>query len=73
MQARVQLVALSSRWGRHGNNDRRLVRIYINKPSYFKPCVGRYFADEPPARACYAVKDLPLAAKVEIECIALLK
>jgi len=34
---------------------------------------GRYFAEEPPARACYAVKDLPLGAKVEIECMALLK
>ena len=32
---------------------------------------GRYFPDQQPARACYAVKQLPLGAKVEIEAIAL--
>ncbi|EIE27281.1 translational inhibitor protein [Coccomyxa subellipsoidea C-169] len=31
---------------------------------------GRYFSENPPARACFAVKTLPLGAKVEIEAIA---
>lgn len=31
---------------------------------------GQYFPVDPPARACFAVKSLPLGAKVEIECIA---
>ena len=32
---------------------------------------GRYFPAEPPARATFAVKGLPLGALVEIEAIAL--
>lgn len=32
---------------------------------------GRYFTEQPPARACFAVKELPLGAKVEIEAVAL--
>lgn len=32
---------------------------------------GKYFPSEPPARATFAVKGLPLGAKVEIEAIAL--
>ena len=31
-----------------------------------------FFADEPPARAAFAVKDLPLGGLVEIEAIAVL-
>lgn len=31
---------------------------------------GRYFSSDPPARACFAVKTLPLNAKVEIEANA---
>lgn len=31
---------------------------------------GKYFAKQPPARACFAVKELPLGAKVEIEAVA---
>ena len=30
---------------------------------------GKFFPDKP-ARACYAVKELPLGAKVEIEAVA---
>ena len=30
-----------------------------------------FVGDEPPARAAFAVKDLPRGARVEIECIAL--
>ncbi|CAL5228956.1 g12188 [Coccomyxa viridis] len=33
---------------------------------------GRFFSSDPPARACFAVKTLPLGAKVEIEAIAAL-
>ena len=33
---------------------------------------GRFFPSEPPARATFAVKGLPLGAKVEIEATALL-
>lgn len=32
---------------------------------------GRYFPSDPPARATFAVKGLPLGAKVEIEAVAL--
>ncbi|KFM27542.1 Ribonuclease [Auxenochlorella protothecoides] len=32
---------------------------------------GKYFPVDPPARAAYAVRDLPLGAKVEIEAVAL--
>jgi len=33
---------------------------------------AKYFTEQPPARATYAVKDLPLGARVEIEAIAVL-
>mmetsp|Transcript_23211 Transcript_23211/g.64456 ORF Transcript_23211/g.64456 Transcript_23211/m.64456 type:complete len:181 (+) Transcript_23211:103-645(+) len=32
---------------------------------------GPYFPEDPPARACFAVKELPLGALVEIEAIAI--
>ena len=32
---------------------------------------GKYFPSDPPARATFAVKGLPLGAKVEIEATAL--
>ena len=32
---------------------------------------GKYFTSSPPARACFAVKALPLNAKVEIEAVAI--
>jgi reactive intermediate/imine deaminase len=32
---------------------------------------AKYFTKDPPARAAFAVKDLPLGAKVEIEAVAL--
>eukprot|EP00212_Chloropicon_laureae_P006400 CAMPEP_0197489800 /NCGR_PEP_ID=MMETSP1311-20131121/4509_1 /TAXON_ID=464262 /ORGANISM="Genus nov. species nov., Strain RCC856" /LENGTH=175 /DNA_ID=CAMNT_0043034193 /DNA_START=69 /DNA_END=596 /DNA_ORIENTATION=+ len=31
---------------------------------------AKYFPNDPPARSAFAVKELPLGAKVEIECIA---
>ena len=33
---------------------------------------AKYFTEKPPARATFAVKDLPLAARVEIEATAVL-
>lgn len=33
---------------------------------------GRFFPENPPARATFAVRTLPLNAKVEIECVAVL-
>lgn len=33
---------------------------------------GKYFPENPPARATFAVKTLPLNALVEIECVAVL-
>ncbi len=34
---------------------------------------GKYFTENPPARAAFAVKELPLGVMVEIECIAVKK
>jgi 2-iminobutanoate/2-iminopropanoate deaminase len=34
---------------------------------------GAFFPSDPPARATFAVKALPLAARVEIEAVALLE
>jgi 2-iminobutanoate/2-iminopropanoate deaminase len=34
---------------------------------------AKYFPENPPARAAFAVKELPLSVKVEIECIAVKK
>ncbi len=31
---------------------------------------AKYFKEQPPARATFAVRELPLAAKVEIEAVA---
>ncbi|CDY50081.1 BnaC01g32560D [Brassica napus] len=33
---------------------------------------GKYFPDAPPARSTYQVAALPLNAKIEIDCIAVL-
>ena len=34
---------------------------------------AKYFSTDPPARTAFAVRELPLGAKVEIECIAACK
>ncbi len=36
----------------------------------FNEVYATYFPDDKPARSCFAVKDLPLGAKVEVEAIA---
>ncbi|MFN3360043.1 MAG: RidA family protein [Pseudanabaenaceae cyanobacterium] len=33
---------------------------------------GKYFSDRPPARSCIQVAALPLGARIEIECIAVI-
>ncbi len=33
---------------------------------------AKYFTEQPPARATFAVKDLPAGARVEIDCVAVL-
>jgi 2-iminobutanoate/2-iminopropanoate deaminase len=38
--------------------------------SAFNAIYGTVFTENPPARSCFAVKDLPLGALVEIEAIA---
>ena len=35
-----------------------------------RACAGRYFPENPPARACFAVQTLPANGLVEIEAIA---
>jgi len=45
----------------------------LNDISNFKAMnevYGKYFPENPPARAAFAVKDLPLGALVEIEAVA---
>ncbi|HEY7875725.1 MAG TPA: RidA family protein [Actinomycetota bacterium] len=37
----------------------------------FNTAYGEFVGDSPPARAAFAVKDLPKGARIEIECIAL--
>jgi 2-iminobutanoate/2-iminopropanoate deaminase len=37
----------------------------------FNSVYETFVGDEPPARAAFAVKDLPKGARVEIECVAL--
>ena len=34
-------------------------------------CTAKYFTSSPPARACFAVKALPMNARVEIEAVAI--
>ncbi|KAG2492173.1 hypothetical protein HYH03_009422 [Edaphochlamys debaryana] len=44
----------------------------INDFAKVNAIYATYFTDKPPARATFAVKDLPLAARVEIDAIAVL-
>ena len=36
----------------------------------FNKVYSEYFTNDFPARSCFAVKDLPLGAKIEIEAVA---
>ncbi len=60
----------------YGNDLSKIVKctIYLSDMSLFVPMnqvYAQYFAAEPPARAAFAVKGLPLGALVEIEAIAI--
>jgi 2-iminobutanoate/2-iminopropanoate deaminase len=49
--------------------------IYLQDMSLFadmNAVYGKYFTEDPPARAAFAVKELPLQVMVEIEAIAIL-
>lgn len=48
--------------------------IFLNDMSLFKEMnavYGKYFPENPPARAAFAVKELPLSVMVEIEAVAM--
>ncbi|PWD98283.1 RidA family protein [Marinilabilia rubra] len=45
----------------------------INNFKAMNEVYGKYFPENPPARAAFAVKDLPLGALVEIEAVAVRK
>lgn len=50
--------------------------VYLDDMAHFNAVnqvYGKFFnGDVKPARACFAVKELPAKAKVEIECIAVI-
>jgi 2-iminobutanoate/2-iminopropanoate deaminase len=49
--------------------------IYLNDMSLFadmNTVYGKYFPENPPARAAFAVKELPLGVMVEIEAVAMM-
>lgn len=58
----------------HSGLCRRFTPAVLLLPQHIsvKRCAatGKFFPENPPARACFAVKTLPLNAKVEIEAIA---
>jgi len=61
----------------YGNDLTKILKctIYLNDMSLFVPMnevYAIYFPTEPPARAAFAVKGLPLGALVEIEAIAMM-
>ncbi len=60
-----------------GNDLTKILKctIYLSDMSLFVPMnevYATYFPTEPPARAAFAVKGLPLGALVEIEAVAMM-
>ncbi len=60
----------------YGDNMSKIVKctIYLKDMSYFgdmNAVYAKYFTEDPPARAAFAVKELPLDVMVEIEAIAI--
>ena len=60
-----------------GNDLSKILKctIYLSDMAYFadmNKVYGNYFPTDPPARAAFAVKDLPLGVMVEIEAVAML-
>jgi len=61
----------------YGDDLSKIVKctIYLQDMSLFgemNGVYGKYFPTEPPARAAFAVKELPLSVMVEIEAIAIM-
>lgn len=61
----------------YGNDLSSILKctIFLNDMSLFaemNAVYGTYFKDDPPARAAFAVKELPLNVLVEIEAIAMM-
>ena len=60
-----------------GNDLSKILKctIFLNDMSHFaemNAVYGTYFPTDPPARAAFAVKELPLSVMVEIEAIAMM-
>ncbi len=60
-----------------GNDLSKILKctIFLNDMSLFKDMnavYGTYFPTDPPARAAFAVKELPLSVMVEIEAVAMM-
>lgn len=47
-----------------------IISLMSSAPESLTYSAAKYFQTDPPARACFAVKTLPLNARVEIEAIA---
>lgn len=61
----------------YGNDLSKILKctIYLKDMSLFADMnnvYGKYFEADPPARAAFAVKELPLGVMVEIEAIAMM-
>ncbi|MBU2554333.1 MAG: RidA family protein [Bacteroidetes bacterium] len=61
----------------YGSDLTKIVKctIYLSDMSLFVPMnqvYGQYFKSEPPARAAFAVKGIPLGALVEIEAVGMI-
>lgn len=61
----------------YGNDLSKILKctIYLNDMSHFtemNAVYGTYFPTDPPARAAFAVKELPLSVMVEIEAVAMM-
>lgn len=59
-----------------GNDLSKILKctIFLNDMSHFaemNAVYGTYFPSDPPARAAFAVKELPLSVMVEIEAVAM--
>ncbi len=60
-----------------GNDLSKILKctIFLNDMSLFaemNAVYGKYFQENPPARAAFAVKELPLQVMVEIEAVAMM-
>ncbi len=69
----IQAIITSAGFGNDLSNILKCT-IFLNDMSLFKEMnavYGKYFPKDPPARAAFAVKELPLSVMVEIEAVAM--